>query len=369
MSIEVLDSLYELEPLRERWNQLAENSPLLSWEWLVSWWETHERGNRLAVIICTDDNAKLVGIAPWFIDDDSVGNIVRTLGSGKACMDYTRILAAPGHEQYVYHSIASFLLEAIKGNRDFRFIGAHGVELDGVDENAAWYGDFSKTFTQNDFKINTRHIECSWRVSLTDGWDGLLRSMSGNWRRKARKAARRIESGEVTFHSAIDQDSFFQAFDQFVEIHQRRRKMLNEHGCFADPQFELFLRIASEALLKRNACRIQWCEHDSQMIAAQYQLLDESTVYMYQSGMHPDAMDMEPGHTILAGAIQSAIADGKATYDFLRGDEPYKAGWQGQPVPLTKVRLVSPILSARISDAVSSTARRAKDTVRAWWQA
>ena len=366
MNIKVLDNLVEVEAIQTRWNELANDCPLHSWEWMVSWWETFCEDNQLAVLACRDDKGSLVGIAPWHIDTESMGRVIRSLGSGKVCTDYTRILAGPAESAAVCDSIVDFLRRAIDGEVDFRLGRVHGVELDGVAIDSPESEYLSASFASQGFQLTDRPTENSWRVSLEDGWDGLLKSMSSNWRRKARKAAKRLDSGQVSFHSTSDANEFAVAFEKFVDLHQRRRKMLSEDGCFADPRFESFLSLASERLLKRDACRIQWCEHQGNMIVAQFQLLSESTVYMYQSGMDPDALSLEPGHTILAGAIRSAIDEGRTCYDFLRGDEPYKAGWQGKPVSLSTVRYVSPILAARVSNAVTSTARHAKKLVRGW---
>jgi CelD/BcsL family acetyltransferase involved in cellulose biosynthesis len=55
-----------------------------------------------------------------------------------------------------------------------------------------------------------------------------------------------------------------------------------------------------------------------------------STVYFYQAGFDPEHSSISPGTLLVAGTIRRAIEEGKTTFDFLRGDEPYKRRWKPQ---------------------------------------
>ena len=69
---------------------------------------------------------------------------------------------------------------------------------------------------------------------------------------------------------------------------------------------------------------------------------------MYQSGVCDQSMRYEPGHLLFTHTIKRAISDGKAEFDFLRGNEPYKRYWGATERPLFKVRCVSNGLSATL---------------------
>ena len=94
--------------------------------------------------------------------------------------------------------------------------------------------------------------------------------------------------------------------------------------------------------------QLSWIELDGLPLAAEYQLVGGSTVYAYQSGIDPDRLDSEPGRLVLIEAIRRCIANGYRTYDFLRGDEPYKAHWRAEPRKMIKLQVVPPNRSAQL---------------------
>ena len=50
------------------------------------------------------------------------------------------------------------------------------------------------------------------------------------------------------------------------------------------------------------------------------------SVGLYNSGFDPARAQLAPGIVLLAHLIQDAIERGIPTFDFLRGEEPYKYG-------------------------------------------
>ena len=59
-----------------------------------------------------------------------------------------------------------------------------------------------------------------------------------------------------------------------------------------------------------------------------------------------------------------AIEQGFRYYDFLRGDEPYKASWRAQPIVLNEVRIVGAKRTARLRHTAWSTGQSTKQWVK-----
>jgi CelD/BcsL family acetyltransferase involved in cellulose biosynthesis len=78
--------------------------------------------------------------------------------------------------------------------------------------------------------------------------------------------------------------------------------------------------------------------------------------------MDTDRMDLEPGHLINTYTIQAAIESGYEIFDFLRGDEPYKEGWNADRTPLYRTRAFAPHLAARLRQTAIAAGR----TLKAW---
>ena len=66
-------------------------------------------------------------------------------------------------------------------------------------------------------------------------------------------------------------------------------------------------------------------EVDGKPVAAKYELVSDRVLYAYQTGVDPGASEHAPGTLINMAILRKAIGRGRQVFDFLRGDEPYKA--------------------------------------------
>ena len=69
-------------------------------------------------------------------------------------------------------------------------------------------------------------------------------------------------------------------------------------------------------------------------------------LYVYQSGMEPDLLEHKPGYLINLMIVRQAIERGYRAYDFLRGDEAYKARFGAQRRPSMELCIVPPRAAA-----------------------
>jgi CelD/BcsL family acetyltransferase involved in cellulose biosynthesis len=82
--------------------------------------------------------------------------------------------------------------------------------------------------------------------------------------------------------------------------------------------------------------------------AAEYHLAGARATYAYQGGVDPERLTEEPGRLSTIRAIQRAIAEGHARFDFLRGDEPYKAHWRATPRETLRLQATPPRTWAKL---------------------
>jgi CelD/BcsL family acetyltransferase involved in cellulose biosynthesis len=137
---------------------------------------------------------------------------------------------------------------------------------------------------------------------------------------------------------------------------------LDQSGCFASTRFTAFHRDIACQLLALGQLRMQWIELDGRPVAAEYSFVGGSTVYYYQGGFEPELADERPGWLSFAISLRGAIEEGYRAYDFLRGDEPYKASWGATQRPLARVRIVGRQKSARVRFSTS----RACEGMKHW---
>ena len=65
-------------------------------------------------------------------------------------------------------------------------------------------------------------------------------------------------------------------------------------------------------------------------LAALYCFVQGRRYSFYQSGRDPERSKHRPGLVLMHAAIQHAIGEGVAVFDFLRGGETYKYIWAGE---------------------------------------
>lgn len=358
MKLQFFNSYEDLQQHSKQWDRVASGRAFQSWAWQGSWLE--HLGNEFtpAVLVATDDSDLWIGIAPFCIDrTSSFASRLRFIGSGPACTDYVDLIC----DDSIYKQFALNISDWIyHHNGDETTLGTIDiVELEGVASGRENLPLLIEPFQANGFKHQTIELEGGWEVELPPTWDELNSSFSKSMRRKTKKAVSRL-SAETTQLTSTNDVPIEEVWSAFRELHQRRQEMMGKEGCFSVPRFEAFLHAATERLMANDQAEIVIINSELRPLAAMLLLKDPDGVMMYQSGADPQRMKLEPGYQIAACAIQRAIENGLARFDFLRGDEPYKARWKTKRIPMAKVRLVPPNTMARIKDGVWTGVRSLK---------
>lgn len=193
----------------------------------------------------------------------------------------------------------------------------------------------------------------SWDLALPSSWNSYLESQRGrSIFRKAKKCVSRVESGELNVRFLSGLEGLDEGMEELIRLHQARRESIGDDGCFADPKFEGFLREAVAAMVVEGKARFSLCESAGRVIGVHLLFVGCDTIFMYQSGVDPSFLSLEPGHVLIAANLRQAMSNGYKRYDFLRGDEPYKSFWGAQPTPLRRITLAPPTLKAQAIEAV-----------------
>jgi CelD/BcsL family acetyltransferase involved in cellulose biosynthesis len=340
----------ELAPYADDWDRLAAGVPLRSWTWLRNWWRHYGPRNdaealrtRLAVLCVIDDANSLMGVAPWYLDCSAHrGRVLRPLGSGEVCSDYLGVLCHPAVEEPVVEALADYLAtDAIGDNPDAMRWDL--LEMDGVDAEDSAVAKLVQCLAGLGATVHRRPGVNCWRLDLPSDWESYVASLGKNLRRDVRRLERELlNTDRVTLHSASRLDELPHAMNILVELHQRRRAMLSEKGCFASERFLGFYSDVVPDLLRCGQVQFFWLELDGKPVAAEYQLVGNGTLYAYQAGVDPESMQHQPGKLINLAILRRAIECGYLAFDFLRGDEPYKARFGALPRPMVEYRVVPP---------------------------
>ncbi len=368
MRAEVVTSDSAFLALRDDWNRLAAGDPLATWEWRHAWWESWNHRRRLAIGVVYEGE-RVLAILPAFTEFRPwSGRTLALLGNGKACTDYQRVLVDPDLAEPERQVVIELLLdELLRAGGAIPSIDL--FELDGVDVTEPSVATIIESLNQRRFALDHEPLDSSWITDLGETWDSFVAATPRQLRRKIHKAMRRAESPDISYHEAGDPETVAAIWSEFVRLHQARfRDRTDDGGCFADSRFEQFLRDAAIELAAKQQAKIVWCEHLGRAISAHLYLLGRRTVAMYQSGFDPDYQHLEPGYLLYTLALRSLIESGYAHFDFLRGDETYKAGWAARAVPLARLVCVAPRATSRIRHRTRCWARSLKRAAVQTWK-
>jgi CelD/BcsL family acetyltransferase involved in cellulose biosynthesis len=300
----------------------------------------------------------LIGVAPWYLEHSLVsGNVLRWLGTGEACTDHLSLICRPEHREYV----AAAVVEAMTGT----FNDWDRLELDAVDAEDIGIGYLISAFRNRQCAVARQTHGACWAVELPSTWENYLADISKSHRKQLRQLERRvITSGRVHWRRVDTEEQFAEGWGILVDLHQQRRISLGEPGCFASQRFHEFQREVAGRLLRRGQLRLSWMELDGAPAAAEYHFAGGGTTYAYQGGVDPSRLDEEPGRLSSILCLRAAIDEGQLTFDFLRGDEPYKAHWRATPRATVNYRITPNRRLARFRGDLLQAAERMTGWVR-----
>jgi CelD/BcsL family acetyltransferase involved in cellulose biosynthesis len=356
MRIACFTTFDELASYADDWDRLAAGVPFRSWTWLSCWWRHYgplspaeSARRRLAVLCAFDDAGRTVGIAPWYLECSAIkGRVLRALGSGEVCSDYVGLLCEPQMGDAVAESLSDYLAEEahVPGPDALRWDLLDWSGVDAADREAA---ALERSLAQAGWDTHRRFGANCWRLKLPTAWDEYVAGLGKNFRRDVRRLERELlHSGRVVLHVVERLADLPRAMEILVELHQRRRQMQGERGCFASRRFTAFYREVVPELFRRGQAQFCWLELDGKPAAAEYQLVGDGILYAYQAGVDPDMMEHQPGKLLNLAILQRAIARGYREFDFLRGDEPYKARFGAEARPSVAMRIVPQHAAAQL---------------------
>jgi CelD/BcsL family acetyltransferase involved in cellulose biosynthesis len=372
MRVCCLTSLEELTPYADDWDRLAAGLPFRGWTWLSHWWRHYGPRNaaealrsRLATLCVFDEDDALLGVAPWHLECSAFrGRVLRPLGSGEVCSDYLGILCHPAREEAVVESLAEYLVNsAFDDEPDATRWDL--LDLDGIDAEDRTMSAFIEQLAVLGCSVHRRAGANCWRMEVPTDWESYLASFGKSRRRDMRRLEQKLlDTNRFVLHRVKRIEELSAAMDILVDLHQRRRRSLGETGCFASARFLAFYRDVVPDLLRHGQLQFCWLEIDGKPAAAEFQLVGNGVLYEYQAGIDPAAMEHRPGNLINAAILREAIAGGYRAFDFLRGDEPYKARFGAQPRPSVEFRVAPRRPVAQLRHNLWLAGRNVKDWVK-----
>jgi CelD/BcsL family acetyltransferase involved in cellulose biosynthesis len=310
-TITEVSELASLEPeWWELWQKSLTATPFQSPAWLLSWCKHFAAGN--AFVLAIEFDRRLVGIAPFYCEQDQQGQCLRLMGFPVS--DYHDFLIDPTFEEPTLAVLRTHLTDA--GFWDV-------IELTELPP-AAYALRMTAPVGCNE---STTFASACPILSLPNTHEELARVFPARKRRALRMSRNRAARRGRMRISTPDGNTVLDTFETLVALHRHRWGSRGEPGVLADSRVQQFHRDALPALMNAGLLRFYLLQIDDRPVAAYYGLRHRHDAYGYLTGFEPAYAFESPGVILLEHAIAEATREGLHTFHFLRGREAYKYGW------------------------------------------
>jgi CelD/BcsL family acetyltransferase involved in cellulose biosynthesis len=366
MNVTLISNVQHWDDVAPVWDCLASGNPFRRRAWLRSWWTAYGQDHTLFILQVNNREGDVIGFAPWYLERSlSRGRVVRFLGTGEVCSDYMGVLATPEYGDQVVEALTDWLTHDAGGKLGSA-IAWDLLDLNGVDAADRGMQRLAEQLARAGNHVHRRAGDSCWRIELPDTWEEYLQRLSKSHRKQVRRIERRyLDNGSAQLRTACRREHVVEAMSLLVDLHQQRRQSLSQPGCFASESFSTFLHGAVERLSADEAVELHWIELAGRPVAAELHLVGGDVTYAYQAGVLPEALEQEPGRIMNVAVLKHNIQQGQAAFDFLRGDEPYKAHWRASRRPSLSLRVVPRRTVAQLRHQMWHTG----DTMKHWIKA
>ncbi|MEP7287357.1 MAG: GNAT family N-acetyltransferase [Chloroflexota bacterium] len=326
MKLELITTMERFESLQAEWNSLlpdnATNEIFLTWEWQSTWWQCYQPGDLWVVAARdTDHNNRLVGLAPWFIEQPA--RVIRTIGCVEVT-DYLDVLAVPGSREEFYLALVDFLVEHAT---DFSCL-----DLCNIPAGTPTLDLLPRLLTERGFAVQVKHEDVCPFIPLPSDFETYLDQLDKKQRHELRRKLRRAEAGDeakLDWYIVGPEHDLNAEMDRFLDLmessHPDKAKFLGES------YHKAFFKTVMPRLAACGWLQLSFLTVKDTAVATYLNFDYNNRILVYNSGLLPSSYShLSAGIILLIYNIQYAISKGRSEFDFLQGNEEYKYRMGGQ---------------------------------------
>ena len=360
---------------RATWDRLAARNPAAtpfsSWAFQRAWWDAYgasAHDQTLVVISATGipggpEAGDPVAIVPLMHrheiepDDAETASTIRhgdashltpVPPTAKAIFfgasyhaDYATILAAPADLPAVATAVVDYLAAPDPSDPE------HPAPWDAIDLRRLRCGDpaadalaaaFGRREIDNGWTLNLEREDVCPVVTIPEGttFEDCLATLDKKTRHEIRRKIRRAEAaGEIELKVVAEP---LAELDAFIDLHQSK---WGADGLFpptpGGDASRTFIRRWFEESGPDGPVGLVSLTVGPRRIAAGILVTSGDRLMFYNAGSDPEARELSPGVILAAMCVQFAIERGMHSFDFLRGNEPYKYDWGSVDEPIQRL--------------------------------
>jgi CelD/BcsL family acetyltransferase involved in cellulose biosynthesis len=315
VTIRCIRTIPEFEAIRTAWELVYASDRysqvFLTWDWLRGWFA--QQRHDWVILIAYGPNAdQPIGFLP--LQYKHPGRLplpfeTHLSMAGNPDADYTGLLCLPESETVVIAAFANYLLQ----QSDWKVLLLKDVRDPRMPQLVEHFQSACDLYRYQGPICPYVELPSSWE-------DYLVQQVSTSQRKRLRKALKDMENDPEVSITQTTIASFEADFDTFSYVYQLR------HGQRSKAKMQQLREFAHWGI-QQNILRLYIFRKAGQPLAGEMLLFDAKNQCLrgYQRGYDPQFSRLSPGHGAVAYVIRSAIESGLTQFDFLRGDEGYKA--------------------------------------------
>lgn len=301
-----------LDGLREQWNSLLarsyDNRLFLTYDWLHAWLSSAESVRMR--LISAEEDGRLLAMLPLMVIGEA-GSDVTLLGDPEV-MDYMDGIADRGEAQHLLAQLWRHVFESGVDRFNARHVPSGSPLIASLERVA---GDLNLAVSVEEDEVCPVAILCS-------SWDGYLETLTKKQRHEIRRKLRRAQSdAEWEWRTARTQDDVECDLPVFFRL---QAASASHKAAFLTDEMRAFFQTIAIESLDKGILRLSVFKRDGVDIATTFSFLFRGRWLLYNSGYDPAYAAHSPGIAAVALAMQDAINEKAAAFDFLSGDESYK---------------------------------------------
>lgn len=336
MNVDIIDTYARFEALKENWEGIYAADPeaqfFLSWIWLSQVFLQHPKEWYVLAVKTGDNqthhNNGYVAFLPlrlktrWSLSQNAFCNEIRMAGT-LFWADYTGLLCHPDHETQAIPALATQLK-----SMHWRELALKNIRISEKRFDLLTYPFHKSIFSHKPQRRisktdNVDRLICPY-VKLPISFDTYLtEKLSANTRQKVRRFLRKVENdGDLRITHSTPET---QQRDLDILVDYWKKKWTDRKGDDIDRLACKYWEILRQGLQSGVVFMpMLWRGEIPLGALASFVDRQKQTLLFFVAGRDETCSNPPPGLILHAYSIRWAIANGLTTYEFLRGNEPYK---------------------------------------------
>ena len=276
--------------------------------WQKVWWDNFHADNELHILSVREGD-ELIGIAPLMISDGTL-----TFAGDKELFDYLDFLVPKGNESRFYDALFEHITD----------MDWQSIDLPSVPKDSPTLEYLPTVAKAKGLEFDMEEEETTPVAYLPESWDEYLAGLRKKDRHELRRKIRRLEAADSPHqYSCHDPD----CMQDFFRLLRASREDKDE---FLTPEREKFFIDIAQELSSRDQFRLYFLEVNGERVAGCICFDYGESYLLYNSGYDPGYSQLSVGLLNKALSLQTAIEEGRQSFNFLKGNERYKYNLGGK---------------------------------------